>query len=245
MRKINCLIVDDEPMALNLLESYVSKTGFLQLKAKCKNGYEVIDALHQNPDVDLVFMDIQMPELTGIDLSRSLPGHVWIVFTTAFEQYALEGYKVNAVDYLLKPFDYKEFLGAATKTRDLVYKLEEGKAGSLTQEKAAETSLFVKSDYKQIRISFQDIRYFEGMKDYVKIFLEGKTQPVISLISLKKLEAELPAEQFMRVHRSYIVNLGKIQEVERHQILFGQERITVAPQYREEFDRYMEGNSLS
>lgn len=245
MRKINCLIVDDEPMALNLLESYVSKTGFLQLKAKCKNGYEVIEALHQNPDVDLVFMDIQMPELTGIDLSRSLPGHVWIVFTTAFEQYALEGYKVNAVDYLLKPFDYAEFLAAATKARDLVYKLEEGKRPPPSSDKPRETSLFVKSDYKQVRIALQDILYFEGMKDYVKIFLVGQNHPVISLISLKKLEAELPPEQFMRVHRSYIVNLGKIQEVERHQILFGKERITVAPQYREDFERFMEGNSLS
>lgn len=244
MREINCLIVDDEPMALNLLESYVKKTAFLNLKAKCKNAFEVIDYLHGDSKVDVLFMDIQMPELTGMDLSKMLPDNVWIVFTTAFEQYALEGYKVNAVDYLLKPFNYTEFLSAATKARDLIYKTEKAAEENSKPLVSKELSLFVKSDYKHIRIFLNEILYFEGMKDYVKIYLVDKVLPVITLISLKKLEEELPTNMFMRVHRSYIVNLQMIQEVERHQIIFGDERITVAPQYREKFDLFLDGNSF-
>lgn len=244
MRAINCLIVDDEPMALNLLESYIRKTGFLNLKKSCKNGFEVIDFLHSDPEVDILFLDIQMPELTGIDLSKILPENIWIVFTTAFEQYALEGYKVNAVDYLLKPFNYSEFLSAVTKAKELIYKLEKTAEEDSKPLVSKELSLFVKSDYKHIRIFLNEIRYFEGMKDYVKIHLVDKILPIITLISLKKLEEELPSDMFMRVHRSFIVNLQMIREVERHQIIFGDQRITVAPQFREKFDLFLDGNSF-
>ncbi|WP_370539729.1 LytR/AlgR family response regulator transcription factor [Algoriphagus sp. Y33] len=241
---INCLIVDDEPVALNLLESYVRKTGFLNLKKACKNAFEVIDFLHSDPKVDILFLDIQMPELTGIDLSKTLPENIWIVFTTAFEQYALEGYKVNAVDYLLKPFNYSEFLNAVTKARDLIYKMEKTAEEESKPLVSKELSLFVKSDYKHVRVFLNEILYFEGMKDYVKIYLTDKVLPIITLISLKRLEEELPANMFMRVHRSFIVNLQMIQEVERHQIIFGSQRITIAPQYREKFDQFLEGNSF-
>ena len=201
--KITCVIVDDEPMALNLVESYVEKTPFLDLKQKCSSAIEAMEFIKNNP-VDLLFLDIQMPDLTGIEFSKMLPKETRVIFTTAFDHYALEGFKVEAIDYLLKPFDYAEFLAAANKAATW-FELVKGKKQSVLSEE--KEFLFVKSEYKQLRIKLADVLYFEGLKDYIKIWLKDNPKAILTLMSLKSLEEELPETQFMRVHRSFIVSL--------------------------------------
>lgn len=242
MKTINCIIVEDEPLAMKLIEGYVKQTPFLSLKASCSSAIEAIQYLNSDPDIDLVFLDIQMPDLSGLDFSKTLKPHIRIIFTTAFEQYALEGYKVNAVGYLLKPFDYSEFLAAANKAMQQINAQEDKPQNS--QENTSGGFIFVKSEYRQIKISLDDILYIEGLKDYVKIMLRSQDKPVLTLMSLKKFEEELPLSRFMRVHRSFIVALDKIDAIERSQILIKEERITVAPQYKDAFDTFMRDKLL-
>ncbi len=234
---ITCIIVDDEPMALQLLESYVLRTPYLQLEGKFSNGIEVLQFLHEKKQIDIIFMDIQMPEIDGLELSKKIPIQTKIIFTTAFDQYAIEGYKVNATGYLLKPFNYIEFLEATEKAKQLLLP---------TKNKEVEIPdyIFVKSEYKQIKIFLNDIIYIESMKDYVKIFLTSQSSPIVTLLSLKKLNEELPKENFMRVHRSFIVSLEKIEIVEKNQIVFGKQRITVAEPYREQFENFINARSI-
>ena len=236
MQPLTCIIVDDEPMALCLLESYVKKTPSLQLVGKFSNAIEVLQFLHNHPAPELIYMDIQMPELNGLQLSKKLPTASKIVFTTAFDQYALEGYKVNAIGYLLKPFDYSEFL----ETVEKALLLTETTTPQLTE---VSDYMFVKTDYKQVKVLYSDILYIEGLKDYVKIYLTTQPQPLVTLLSLKKLEEQLPAERFMRVHRSFIVALDKVQVVERSQIVFGNQRITIADANKEAFLQRVRINS--
>ena len=238
--KISCVIVDDEPMALNLVESYVEKTPFLVLKNKCSSAIEAMEFIKNDP-VDLLFLDIQMPDLTGIEFSKMLPKETRVIFTTAFDQYALEGFKVEALDYLLKPFDYAEFLAAANKANTWFELIKGKKQPILSDEKEF---LFVKSEYKQLRIKLADVLYFEGLKDYIKIWLKDNPKAILTLMSLKSLEAELPKTQFMRVHRSFIVSLKNIDVIERSQIIINQQRITVSEQYKPNFLEFVNNNSL-
>jgi len=238
--KISCVIVDDEPMALNLVESYIEKTPFLVLKKKCSSAIEAMEFIKAEP-VDLLFLDIQMPDLTGIEFSKMLPKATRVIFTTAFDQYALDGFKVEALDYLLKPFDYAEFLAAANKANTW-FELVKGKSESnISEEKEF---LFVKSEYKQLRIKLSDVLYFEGLKDYIKIWLKDNPKPILTLLSLKSLEEELPETQFMRVHRSFIVSLKNIEVIERSQIIINKQRITVSEQYKPKFLKFVNRNSL-
>lgn len=239
MKKISCLIVDDEPLALSLLESYVTKTPFLELKGKCSSAIAAMEKLEEE-QVDLLFLDIQMPDLTGVEFSRTLSKEIKVIFTTAFEQYALEGFKVDALDYLLKPFNYEEFLKAANKAKEW-FSLK-SKASATTEEE--ENTLFVKSDYKLLKLDLNEVLYFEGMKDYVKIFSEGQQHPIISLMSLKSLENKLPANRFMRVHRSFIVNLTKLTTIERSRIIFDKTIIPIADGYKDKFQEYLTKRSI-
>ncbi|PQV47816.1 LytTR family two component transcriptional regulator [Jejuia pallidilutea] len=238
--KISCVIVDDEPMALNLVESYVEKTPFLELKQKCSSAIEAMEFIKTHP-VDLLFLDIQMPDLTGIDFSKMLPKETRVIFTTAFDQYALEGFKVEALDYLLKPFDYAEFLAAANKASTW-FELVKGKRQSILSEE--KEFLFVKSEYKQLRIKLADVLYFESLKDYIKIWLKDNPKPILTLMSLKSLEEELPETQFMRVHRSFIISLKNVETIERSQIIINKQRITVSEQYKSKFLEFINNNSL-
>ncbi|GGG47876.1 LytR/AlgR family response regulator transcription factor [Bizionia arctica] len=238
--KITCVIVDDEPMALNLVESYVQKTPFLELKKKCSSAIEAMEFIKEEP-VDLLFLDIQMPDLTGIEFSRLLPQETRVIFTTAFDQYALEGFKVEALDYLLKPFDYAEFLAAANKANTWFSMVKGKQSNVVSKEK---DFLFVKSEYKQIRIKLADVLYFEGLKDYIKIWIKDNPKPILTLMSLKSLEEELPETQFMRVHRSFIVSLKNIDVIERSQIIINKQRITVSEQYKPKFLEFVNNNSL-
>ncbi|HET8964289.1 MAG TPA: LytTR family DNA-binding domain-containing protein [Chitinophagales bacterium] len=236
--KISCLIVDDEPLAIHLLSRYVAQTPFLQCEAKCSSAIEAMEVL-QHTKIDLIFMDIQMPELNGIEFSRTLNKEIKIIFTTAFDDYALEGFKVNALDYLLKPFNYEEFLIAANKAKEW-YELIQLKNAPVAEEPG--NFIFVKSEYKQIKIDLNEVLYFEGLKDYIKIWLKGVPKPILTIMSLKSLESQLPSLKFMRVHRSFIIALDKIQIVERgHVIMNNNVQVKIADQYKEKFQNFISG----
>lgn len=237
--KMRAIAIDDEPLALKLVSDYISKTPYLELVGSFDNPLDAIDFLTDN-EADVIFVDIQMPDLTGIEFTRTLEGDHKIIFTTAYEKYALEGFKLNAVDYLLKPFSYEEFLKAAGKA----YKLAELKAAAVPTLEANNQFLFLKSEYKIRRINFDDILYIEGLKDYIKVFTTGEAKPILSLNSIKALEQKLPGDRFMRVHRSYIVNLNRIETIERSRIIFGKVYIPVSEQYKDVFQEFLDKNFL-
>lgn len=233
---LTCAIVDDEPLALDLLEAYVQKTPFLILKGKYASAVEAMKGL-QNEVVDLLFLDIQMPELNGLEFSRMVGADTRIVFTTAFSQYALDGYRVNALDYLLKPISYKEFLESVNKAVQW-FELKNN------EPQTDNRYIYVKSDYKLVQIQLAQILYIEGLKDYVKFYLENEPRPILSQISMKSIEEKLPASLFLRVHRSFIVQKSKIRVIDRGRIVFGKEYIPVSESHRQELQDYLNGKTL-
>lgn len=232
--KLNCAIVDDEPLALNLLESYVQKTSFLELAGKYSSA---VQAMKELPDkkIDLLFLDIQMPELNGLEFSKMVPSNTRVVFTTAFGQYAIDGYKVNALDYLLKPISYVDFLQAANKALQWFELLQ--------QPREEKESIFVKSEYKLVQIMLKDILYIEGLKDYIKIYEENQPKPVLCLMSMKAMEELLPPKRFIRVHRSYIVQKDKIRVIDRGRIVFGKTYIPISDSYKQAFQDFLDNPS--
>jgi DNA-binding LytR/AlgR family response regulator len=234
MTVLKCIAVDDEPLALRLVETFIDQTPFLQLSCSCDNAVEALSLIREKQP-DVVFLDINMPNLTGMELARLLqdqPGPIpKIIFTTAYNHYAIEGYRVNAVDYLLKPFSYEEFLRAANK----VLQLTEEAANHIQTVTADDEFIFLKVEYQWVRISLKDILYIESLKDYVKVHLDDSQKSLLSLISLKALEEKLPSSKFMRVHRSFIVSLDKINAITKNSILIGKTEITVGEQYKETF----------
>ena len=229
---LKCAIVDDEPLALDLLESYVNKTPFLELAGKYSSAVQAMNNL-SGKDIDLLFLDIQMPELNGLEFSKMVDMHTRIVFTTAFDRYAIDGYKVNALDYLLKPISYVDFLQAANKALQWFELLQ--------QPKEEVESIFVKSDYKLIQVELKNILYIEGLKDYIKIYEENSPKPILSL--MKSMEELLPASRFIRVHRSYIVQKDKIRIIDRGRIVFGKNYIPVSDSYKQIFQDFLNKRS--
>lgn len=236
---IKCLAIDDEPLALQQIAGYIEKTPFLDLAGQFESALEAISWLQEN-QVELMFVDINMPDLSGMEFVKSLNNPPGVIFTTAYSEYALEGFRVDAIDYLLKPIGYSEFLKSAEKALDRIGKKEVREI----QVESDENFLFVKSEYKILRINLSEIKYIEGMREYVRIHIENK-RPVMALMSMKKIAAFLPRQRFMRVHRSYIVNLEKINTIERHRIVFEPDvRIPVSEQYRDEFQDFLDKNFL-
>ena len=239
---IKCAIVDDEPLAVELLASYVKRIPFLELSGKYSNATDALHGITEQP-VDLLFLDIQMPELNGLELSKLVPESTRIVFTTAFNQYAVDGFRVNALDYLMKPISYADFLEACNKAMQwfqLVQQNETAPAATAAAEQQEEIkSIFVKSEYKLIQINLDDIRYIEGLKDYVKIYTEQSPHPVLSLMNMKAIEQMLPASRFIRVHRSFIVQKSKIREIERNRIVFGDVYIPIGDSYKQAFQDFI------
>ncbi len=236
---LKCIIIDDEPLALGLMESYVKKTPFLHLAGKYGSAVVALNETNLQ-DIDLIFLDIQMPDLNGLEFSRLLPPDVRVVFTTAFDQYALEGFKANALDYLLKPVNYDEFLSAARKALEwfsLKRQAPETKAGE-------KDFIYVKSGYKLVQIRLDDILYIEGLRDYLKIYLESEPRPVLTLASMKTMEEHLPSPRFMRVHRSFIVQMDKVRTMDKGQIVFGKTRIPVSDTYKADIAAYFDKYTL-
>lgn len=231
---LSCILIDDEPLALNLLEDYVNATPFLKLIATCNSAIAAIEILEKEV-VDLIFTDIQMPNLSGMEFSKLIKNNkAKIIFTTAFEEFALESYKVNTIDYLVKPISYPEFLTAANKAKQHILK-DSNQVG-------IDDYIFVKSDYKLIKIDLKDLIYVEGLKDYLKFYTVHSEKPILTLKSMKSLEEELPKSQFMRVHRSFIVNLKKITTIERNRIVFGDKYIPVSEKYKEDFLKFIKSD---
>lgn len=214
---IRCLAIDDEPLALQQLTAYIKKIPFLELVDSCQSAHDALTVMNQEV-IDAIFVDINMPDLNGMDFVKSLPVPPLVVFTTAYSEYAVEGFKVDAVDYLLKPFGLTDFQRAANKVKA---RYDQQNTAVIAQDE--EDTLFLKTDYKVIRIDVKDIRYVQSMSEYLKIFLEGRAKPVIVLLSMKKMEERLPENQFMRIHRGYIINLKKIQEVNKNRVIMDEE----------------------
>ena len=238
---IKCAIVDDEPLAVELLASYVKKIPFLELCGKYSNATDALHGIGEEP-VDLLFLDIQMPELNGLELSKMVPENTRIVFTTAFNQYAVDGFRVNALDYLLKPISYADFLEASNKALQwfqLVQQNEQQAQAATPAPEGEQRSIFVKSEYKLLQIDLDDIRYIEGLKDYVKIYTEQSQHPILSLMNMKAIEQMLPASRFIRVHRSFIVQKSKIREIERNRIVFGDVYIPIGDSYKQAFQDFI------
>jgi DNA-binding LytR/AlgR family response regulator len=238
--KIQCIAIDDEPLALQQISAYIQKTPFIELVAECQSAFEALDILNNN-NIQLMFIDINMPDLNGMEFVKSLTVKPLIVFTTAYSEYAVEGFKVDATDYLLKPISYSNFLKSANKAKKLIDSAMRNEKDSV---KATTDHLFVKSEYKLIRIALSDIKYIESMHEYVMInLMSGK--PVKTMVSMKSIEDHLPSDRFMRVHRSFIVNLSKITVVERSRIIFdGKIYIPVSDQYKSVFQKYIDKNFL-
>ena len=233
---ISCAIIDDEPLAAELLESYVLKTPYLELTGAYNSAILAMKDLRENP-VQLIFLDIQMPELSGVEFAKILPKDTRIIFTTAFPQYAVEGYKVNALDYLLKPISYEDFLKSTDKA------LEWFTVVQRQDTYRRDRLMFVKTDYKLQRISLDDILYIEGLKDYVRFYLKTGDR-VMSLMSMKKLEEYLPKPEFLRTHRSYIVHMTETPLVDRFRIVFDETYIPVSENYKEEVQTYFDLHTL-
>lgn len=239
MTTLKCIAIDDEPLALRLVETFIEQTPFLVLDASCASAIEAMKVIKEQP-ADIIFLDINMPNFSGMELARWMQQQPQplpkIIFTTAYNHYAIEGYRVNAVDYLLKPFNYEEFLRAATKALHLFESAPPAIAATAPEDEA----IFIKVEYQWVRVNYKDILYIESLKDYVRLHLQAPQNTVLSLTSLKILEERLPAAKFMRVHRSFIVALDKITAITKNSLFIGKTEITVGEQYRDAFKSIVE-----
>lgn len=242
MRDLRCIVVDDEPLAVKMLENFISKTPGLTLEASFTDSVEAL-AIISRSNPDLVFLDIQMPDLNGLELSRMIPENTRIIFTTAFKQYAFDSYEVSALDFLLKPVRYQKFLEAARKAIQWFTMKE---AADQPASNAPDSGfIFIKADKVLHKIPLSDILYILGMKDYVMVYVAGRQQPLITHSTMKAMEEMLPSPRFMRVHKSYIVSMEKIDSVSScNDIMIGKELIHVSDAYKEAFDKYIKTYSL-
>jgi DNA-binding LytR/AlgR family response regulator len=236
---IRCLAIDDEPLALKQIGGYIKKTPFLELIALCRNAFEAMEYL-KSGQINLMFVDISMPDLSGMDFVKSLSDKPLIIFTTAYSEYAVEGFRVDAIDYLLKPIGYNDFLRATNKAKSYIDLKD-----NLTEPvKTGSDHLFVKSDYKLIRVELSEIKYIESMHEYIRIH-RINDKPLMTLLSMKSIEEQLPSERFIRVHRSFIVNKERIKVIDRNRIVFDNNTyIPVGDQYKARFQEFLNKNFL-
>ena len=235
---IRCMAIDDEPLALKQLVTYISKVPFLQLTAQCQSALEAREYLEHDM-VDAIFCDINMPDLNGMDFVKSLTMPPLIVFTTAYSEYAVEGFRVNAVDYLLKPFGMQDFQRAANRLKERLESNTPEISSPAADSSQVDNTIFLKTDYRIVKVNKPDIRYIEAMSEYLKVWIENEAKPIITLLSMKKMEEHLP-DYFMRIHRSYIVNLNKIQEVNKNRVIMDKDTyLPIGDLYKETFQDYL------
>ena len=238
---IRCLAIDDEPLALQQLVAYIQKVPFLELAAQCQSALEARSFL-EHDTVDVLFCDINMPDLNGMEFVKSLTVPPLVVFTTAYSEYAVEGFKVNAVDYLLKPLGLQDFQRAAMRVKERLS--ERGNERGSERTEVGDDSIFLKTDYRIVKVKLSDIRYIEGMSEYLKVWVDNEPKPIITLLSMKKLEERLP-DCFMRIHRSYIIHLDKIQEVNKNRVIMDADTyLPIGDLYRETFQNYLNSRYL-
>ncbi|HWD88842.1 MAG TPA: LytTR family DNA-binding domain-containing protein [Mucilaginibacter sp.] len=241
---IRCLVVDDEPLALHILEDYIAKMPFLELVKSTTNPIEALQ-LVQSGGIDLVFLDVQMPELTGIQFLRIANGKTKVILTTAYSQYALEGYELDVIDYLLKPIAFDRFYKSVQKAQTII---QPNAKNEIKQEQSAQQSdflsdfIFVKTEHKIQKVYLNDILFIEGLKDYISIFTPAER--IITLQNMKKMEDALPEKHFIRVHKSYIVSINKIDSIERSRIFIRDKVIPVGDTYRDDFFKIVDGKNI-
>ena len=239
---IRCIIIDDEPLALQQMEGYIKNLPYLELVASYQSALDAKEII-ENDRIDAIFCDINLPELNGLDFVKSLDNPPMVVFTTAYSDYAVEGFQLNAIDYLLKPFGFDDMKRAAEKIKkryDTRRTLQE--VSKIDEDDA----IFLKTEYKIVRINISDIRYVEAMSEYLRIYLTDSTRPIIVLLSMKKMEERLPSRTFMRVHRSYIINLKMIREVSKNRIIIGDDiDVPIGDSYRDQFNAYINSKFLT
>lgn len=241
---IRCLAIDDEPLALRQLAAYIQKIPFLQLVKACESALEARQIMEEEM-IDAIFVDINMPDLNGMDFVKSLAAPPLVVFTTAYSEYAIDGFKVDAVDYLLKPFGLDDMKRAANKVKSRYDLLNATPTTTVTTPTDDDNTIFLKTEHRMVRVDIDKIRYIEGMSEYLRIYLEGVQRPLIVLLSMKKMEERLPSASFMRVHRSYIINLRKIQEVNKSRVIMDADTyIPIGDLYREAFNNYLDKKFL-
>lgn len=245
---MNCIIIDDEPLAIEIIEDFIQKIPFLKLQAKCTSAFEAFEAM-RNTQADLIFLDIHMPHISGIDFIKSLEHKPMFILTTAYSEHALESYEINALDYLLKPIPFNRFVKAVNKAYDLYNLKKKGEPIPATNLSSQATNtpekfLLVKTDYQTVRIDLNSITYIEGLKDYVKIYTNNP-KPVITLNSLKNLSEKLPTEEFVRVHKSFIISLSKIQSIARGRIYIENKIIPVGESYKDSFNEAIEKHNIT
>ncbi len=245
---LKCIAVDDEPLALQIIVSYIEQTPSLSLVGQFSNAIEALKAIHEQ-DIDLLFLDIRMPDINGIELAKiveqyRVKGNLRIIFTTAFDQYALDGYKVDALDYLLKPFSFVDFSKSVAKALgyfELIRNPEQVVQQINPSIPETEVSyIYLKFEYQLVRIAVNDIIYIESMKDYVKVFRLSEDKPLLSLTSMKSLEEKLPENKFMRIHRSFIVSLDKIKSATKNSVQIDKVTIAVTDQYKDNFMKFFQ-----
>lgn len=236
--KIRCIAIDDEPLALRQLTGYLQKVPFFEVVGSCPSAVKAVQMMEENP-VDVIFLDINMPDLNGLEFVRTMKERPLVVFTTAYSEYALDGYEVDAVDYLLKPFGLARIMTAANKVLSRYEMMHKG------EENENSDILFVKADYKVIGIKMPQIIYVEAMSEYVRIFVDGQNTPIITLQRMKNIEERLSTHNFMRIHRSFIVNLGRVVEVNKSCVtLDTRTAIPIGDSYRDAVNQYVAGKSL-
>ncbi len=238
---MRCIIIDDEPLALDLLEDDINKIPFLTLLQKFQSPFEALEIL-KSGEVDLLFLDIQMPDITGLEFLKSLEKKPLVIFTTAYDQYALEGYNLDVIDYLLKPIPFERLLKAASKAQDIYKAQNMSYEGVSSKSNALPDYIFVKSGYDIIKVNISDIQFIEGLKDYVKIYLPS--QPLLTLLNLKTIVEKLPPKEFVRVHRSYIVALDKISAIRKNKIIIGNKEIPIGEHYKDDFFEMINARNL-
>ena len=234
---MRCIAVDDEPLALDLLEDNISQVPYLEFVGRCRNAFEAIELIQkekaENREIDLIFLDIQMPGITGVQFLKSMISNPMVIFITAYDQYAIEGFDLNVVDYLLKPVSFERFLKACNKANEL----QQLKINSLSPKINIEEHFFVNAEYSLVKIKYADILYIEGLKDYVKIYISTQSRPIITRMTMKSIEEKFSSLPFMRIHKSYIVSLNKIESIRNLKITIGSHLIPVSVQFSDELLR--------
>ena len=234
---INCIIIDDEPLAIEVVESYCNAVGSVNVLKTFSSALDAINFISENKQIELIFCDIEMPSISGVDFIKSLQGEKpYVIFTTAYPKYALEGYNLNAIDYLVKPIPFPRFIQAINKVRELK-QLKDSKATGLVSSASGTLStkeddfVFVKSEYENIKLPLKDIIFIQGLKDYLKIHVENRSS-VLTLMNFKDMQQKLPESDFIRVHRSYVVNVNKIKSIQKNKILLEDFRIPIGESYK-------------
>ncbi len=241
---MNCIAIDDEPLAINVIKDFCNKIDYINLLATFNSAVEAVKLLNQST-VDLIFLDIQMPHISGLEFIKSLPNPPLVIFTTAFSEHALQGFELNAIDYLVKPIPFDRFFKAINKAYELYNLRKKSQETIIIPENIVEQPadyIMIKVEYSTVKVEFKDILYIEGLKDYVKIY--AGPRPMLTKSTMKNIEEKLPSNKFIRIHKSFIVSISNIQVIENNRVVMGEKRLPIGEQYKEAFYNLLNKNRL-